>query len=236
MRMRWKDDNSLMRIFLICGFFLLAGCSAYVPMGEYKMKDSPKTELVVCPNNKFQFVLDYQNPYINAHIIPEQYYFRTDGTWKILGRDLVLNSTDDSMQYKLSKVTVMDGVEKDSSYYTFYDIFNERIPILKVKHADGYIEEMNDSLQYSMPRNSKDTLQFYFFGYKPVTLYSSGESGKDYIVFVMPEYRPAWIKDMHLRIKKIRKHGTRTVTLNWNYMQERLKQETNKKYASPPMF
>src|ERR1017187_1317299 len=157
MQMPWRDKFFSMRLLLFAILFSLAGCTAYVPFGNYKMKDAPKTELALNPYNKFQFILDYQNPYINAHTHPEQYYFRTDGTWEIKGRDLILNSTNDSLKYPLSHITITEGEERDSSYFAFYDIYNERIPILQVKHADGYLEEMNDSLQYSTAGNSKDT-------------------------------------------------------------------------------
>ncbi len=225
-----------MRVFFFVIFLPLAGCLPVLPAGTYTMKSSPKTALVINAGGSFQFILDYQNPYLGSHKYPEQYYFRTDGSWHMKGRTMILNSGNDSLQYDLYRVTLADNAKKDTSTYEFYDIYKDRIPILYVKSNNGKIDETNSSLQYFTHENAKDTLQFYFFGYKPVTIITSGEGQKDYQVFVFPEYRPGWIKDLKFRVKTRGNNKSRVITLNWKSLQEKLKKETNKEYSGPPMF
>jgi len=200
------------------------------------MKDLPKTALSLKYNQQFQFVFDYQNPYVTSHDHPEQYFFMTTGTWQQKGRYVILSSTRDSLDYKLYKVNVYKTHLKDSNYYEFSDVFNEPIPILYVQHSDGKIEYLNNAFDYYNAEHERDTLQFYFFGYRPVTIIQTEELGYQYTTLVLPEYRPGWIKNMKLRIKVYHNNRKRITTLNWNYLKKQLENETDKRYIGPPKF
>jgi hypothetical protein len=225
-----------MKLFVYAIFFSLAGCIPYVPVGTYRMKDLPKTALSLKYNQQFQFVLDYQDPYVTSHDHPEQYFFMTTGTWQQKGRNIILTSTHDSLDYKLYNVKVYKARFKDSDYYEFHDIFNELLPILYVKHSGGRIEYLNNAFDYCGTGNEPDTLQFYFFGYRPVSIIHTGELGYQFATVVFPEYRPGWINNMKLRIKVYHNNRKRITTLNWNYLKKQLQGETDKKYMGPPKF
>jgi hypothetical protein len=232
MQMLWRRKYSIMRLLIFAILFSLLGCFSFKPGGIYAMKNNPKTILLLNTGGNFQFILDYKNPYITEHTYPEQYYFQTYGTWKLKGRDLILNSGRDSVRYAPFYLISAQSWEKDSSRYMFIGLSQDTIPIVSVKSNIGRIQEMNNASAYSIKGVSKDTLQFYFFGYRPVTIISNVER-KDYKIRVVPEYRPAWLKDMKLRIKTYRTHGKRIVTLNWKYLEELLNNETDKKYSVP---
>jgi hypothetical protein len=213
-----------MRFLILAILFSLAGCEPFSPIGRYSIQDSPKTVLKIERDSSFSFVLDFQNPYPSTHVVPEEYYFRTDGTWVRKGKNLILNSGKDSLQYDLYRITSAINSKIDSSTYEFYDIFKDRIPIQAIQSGNGNMDDLDNVLQYSTNRIS-DTTRFYFFGYRPVTIVNSSKKWKDYRVYVMQEYRPNWIKNMKFRIKVHHSKKEDRITITWRYLEEQVKKQ-----------
>jgi hypothetical protein len=193
-------------------------------VGHYKMNHFPKSTLTLKSDNNFEFIQNYRNPYLHAFEHPDEYYFRTIGKWKRDGKIITLNSSSDSLIYPLYKIVVTDSIPNKKSYlendpaynlmtrnskttefcnYVFYDLYNDTVPILYVKTPLGDVARLHGSMKYfSWDKKNKDTLEFSFFGYRPVTIINSKNGETNYKIDLQPEFKPNWFKDTKLKVSR----------------------------------
>lgn len=161
--------------------------------GQYKMKHFPKSVLTIKSDTTFEFIQNYRNPYLLPFEHPDENYFRTTGHWTLQNNILTLNSTKDSLTYKLYDIVTSDTSKSKYCSYVFYDIYNDTVPILFVRTNEGDIARLHSSMEdFTYEKIEKDSLQFFFFGYRPLTIINAQNGKKDYRIYLQPEFRPNW--------------------------------------------
>ncbi len=173
-------------------------------VGKYKMHNFPKTILTLKSDTTFEFIQNYRNPYLHPFEHPDDIYFRTTGRWTLQKNYLFLYSTNDSLTYKLYNVVTSDTSKSELSNYVFYDIYNDVVPILYVMiNKTGPIARLHGSMgNFTYDKSKKENLQFFFFGYRPLTIMNSQNGETNYKVILQPEFRPNWFKGTKFKVKK----------------------------------
>jgi hypothetical protein len=173
--------------------------------GLYKMKHFPKSTLTIKSDTTFEFIQNYRNPYLHPFEHPDDNYFRTIGHWTLQNDILTLNSTKDSLTYKLYDVVTSDTGKSKFCSYVFYDIYKDTVPILFVRTKRGDISRLHGSMEdFSYDKNKQESLQFFFFGYRPLTIINSQNGETNYQVYLQPEFRPKWFVGTTFKAKKNR--------------------------------
>jgi len=172
-------------------------------VGLYKMKNFPKSILIIKSDTTFEFIKNYPNPYLLPFEHPEENYFLTTGSWTLKNNILSLYSTADSLTYSLYDIESSDTSQSKFCSYVFYDIFNDTVPILFVRTSKGDISRIHNTMKdFSYDKTKKDSLQFFFFGYRPLTIVNSQNGETNYKVFLQPEFRPNWFNDTKFKPTK----------------------------------
>jgi hypothetical protein len=173
-------------------------------VGKYKMDNFPKTILNLKSDTTFEFIQNYRNPYLLPFEHPDEVYFRTTGLWTLQNNFLFLNSTNDSLTYKLYDIVATDTSKSQLCNYVFYDIYNEIVPILYVMtKKNGPISRFHSSIEnFTYEKTEKENLQFFFFGYRPFTIMNSQNGETNYKIFLQPEFRPSWFKGTKFKVKR----------------------------------
>ena len=162
-------------------------------VGLYKMNHFPKSVLTIKSDTTFEFIQNYRNPYLHPFEHPKENYFRTTGHWTLKNDILTLNSIKDSLTYKLYEIVTSDTSKSEYCSYVFYDIYNDTVPILFVRTNSGDISQLHSSMEYfTYEKNKRESLQFFFFGYRPLTIFNSQNGETNYKVYLQPEFRPNW--------------------------------------------
>ena len=173
--------------------------------GLYKMKHFPKSTLTIKSDTTFEFIQNYRNPYLHPFEHPDDIYFRTTGHWILENNILTLNSTKDSLTYNLYDIVTSDTSKSKCCSYVFYDIYNDIVPILFVRTNKGDIAQFHSSMKdFTYDETEKDSLQFFFFGYRPVTIINSQNGETNYKVYLQPEFKPNWFVATKFRARKNR--------------------------------
>ena len=175
-------------------------------VGLYKMKHFPKSTLTIKSDTTFEFIQNYRNPYLHPFEHPADNYFRTTGHWTLQNGILTLNSTKDSLTYKLYDIVASDTSESKYCSYVFYDIYHDTVPILFVRTKDkGDIMRMHGSMKgFTYDKTIHESLQFFFFGYRPLTIINSQYGETNYKVYLQPEFRPNWFIETKFKATKNR--------------------------------
>jgi len=186
-------------MFLI--FFTSCKVTETSIVGEYAMKHFPKATLTLKSDNTFEFISNYHNPYLLPFEHPDEKYFRTTGQWKLNDKTIILNSIKDSLTYPLYNIETTDKSSSGNCNYVFYDTYNDTVPILFVRTNDGDVARFHSSMEdFSWKSSKKDTLQFFFFGYNPLTIINSQNGEKNYKINLQPEFRPNWFKEAEFKV------------------------------------
>ncbi len=160
-------------------------------VGQYKMNHFSKSTLTIKSDTTFEFIQIYRNPYLHPFQHPEDNYFRTTGHWSFQNNILTLNSTNDSLTYKLYDIVTSDTSEAKYCSYVFYDIYNDTVPILFVRTNKGDLSRLHGSSEdFTYDKTKRESLQFFFFGYRPLTIINSQNGETNYKVNLQPEFRP----------------------------------------------
>lgn len=174
-------------------------------VGQYKKEHFPKSVLTIKPDTTFEFIQNYRNPYLHPFEHPEENYFRTTGEWALQNDILTLNSTKDSFAYKLYNIVSSDTGSSGYCSYVFYDIYNDTVPILFVRTHKGDISQLHSSMQdFTYDKTKHESLQFFFFGYRPLTIINSQNAETNYNVYLYPEFRPNYFINTTFKVKKNR--------------------------------
>jgi hypothetical protein len=174
--------------------------------GLYKMKHFPNSTLTIKSDTTFEFIQNYRNPYLHPFEHPDDKCLRTTGHWTFKNDILTLNSTKDSLTYKLYDIVTSDTGKSKYCSYVFYDIYNDTVPILFVRtKGKGDIMRMHGSMEdFTYDKTIHESLQFFFFGYRPLTIINSQNGETNYKVYLQPEFRPNWFIETKFKATKNR--------------------------------
>lgn len=174
-------------------------------LGIYALEKFPKTTLLIKSDNTFEFYKNNPNPYLHPFDHPSENYCITKGSWeKPTGNLLVLTSQSDSLVYPLFEIRSVPPRQENLSYFTFFDNFNDTVRLLYTELSNG--ELMGRSHGTSpfafLDLRQRDTLEFHFYGYRPVKYISGEKKNRDYFITLKPEFQPNFFIGTKFRVKK----------------------------------
>ena len=174
-------------------------------LGEYQLKNFPKSTLTVNSDGTFTFVKINPNPYLHPFEHPDEYYFKTRGIWNLGGNIIKLLGTSDSLTYPISEIVERTLINDTTSTFEFQDEYNDPVPILFVQYSDSSsIAAFHRSLgpTFSNPFPERDTLTFYFYGYRPWNFISTDNLNEKIKVRLVPEFRPNYFDSLYLKVRR----------------------------------
>lgn len=174
-------------------------------IGLYKLDRIPKTTLKINADKTFEFSRNNRNPYLYSSDHPDEYYINTKGTWLTLDKKTIsLTSQSDTLAYPLVSVETLPAKNKDRSYFTFFDTYGDTVKILYVHLNDnGIVAAMHGSMDfYTMDLASRDTLVFYFYGYRPYTFINGQKLNQDFNILLKPAFQPNFFQETVFKIKR----------------------------------
>lgn len=188
-------------------FILISSCKVTEKdmIGLYKLDRFPKTTLKINTDKTFEFSKNNRNPYLHPFDHPEEYYAKTKGTWQTVDEKTIsLTSQSDTLIYPLVSLQTYPARDKNWSYFTFYDTYGDTVKVLYVQYIDSAISAaMHRSMDYfTEDLTKRDTLEFYFYGYRPYTLISGQKVNQDYKFVLKPSFQPNFFVGTEFRIKR----------------------------------
>jgi hypothetical protein len=151
---------------------LLAGCrvSEQTIAGTYRLRVPSKTMLVLNKDKTFEFVKNFSEP--GPLFFPDstEMNFRTRGKWMLNEQgQLVLNSEGHG---KHGSILLKDSVVHNTSLtsLSFWDSYGDPITIRFIKFLPDKMKfyRGNTISFFKEDFAGKDTLEFHFYGYRPV--------------------------------------------------------------------
>jgi hypothetical protein len=173
-------------------------------IGTYSLKNYPKTILKLNNDKSFEFIKNISNPYLHPFEHTDEYFFKTSGTWIFSNNNKIsITSISDSIKYDLVKISTQKPRQLDRSYFTFFDSYGDTIPILYAQYSDSTVTmKMHGSMSnYWEDLTKRDTLQFYFYGYRPYTIINNFNENRDFNIILIPEFRPSYFKNAEFALK-----------------------------------
>ena len=209
-------------------FFFIFSCKVTEKdiIGFYKLDGFPKTTLKINSDKTFEFSKNNRNPYLHPFDHPDEYYSDTKGIWQTVNKKAIsLTSQSDSLIYPLTTFQTYPARGEKSSYFTFYDPYNDTVKVLYVKYRDSSIAAaMHRSMDYfTEDLTKRDTLEFHFYGYRPYIFISGQKLNKDYKITLKPTFQPNFFKGVEFRVKRkqlvdIKRKGKFKMTKSGNKM------------------
>lgn len=211
------------RLLIIGIIFLgLISCKPTDIIGRYELQHFPRTTIELRKDGTFEFTKINPNPYLHAFEHPDEYYFITTGTWTVTRNKLTLNSNTDSLtstepeiiesKEDLTKVDTSKNLFGEMwtprSYwtFTFYDMFGDTVNVLIGKSPDNSeifrSHQSMKSLLWSTVWN--DTLEFYFYGYRPFKYIRTDKIRRIVRVKLYPDKVGGIFKDRQFVIRRNR--------------------------------
>ena len=215
--------------FLISGLMIgLASCKLTNFVGRYELRHSSKTSMEVKNDGTFEFTQINPNPYLHPFEHPDEYYFTTFGTWTAEKKTLTFNSFKDSIADRQPEIIFSKEItrpidkprpspmflDSDGSRFTFYDIFGDTVNILFVQSPDSNrYSALHRTMELAdWPASYADTVEFYFYGYKPFTFIRTDKVRREIGIKLYPEYRYSVFNDIVFRVTR-RKIKRNRITL-----------------------
>lgn len=197
--------SSTTKTFLIF-FILLTACrvNEQAVIGRYQLKNFPKSTLTIEEGGTFEVVKINPNPYLHPFEHPDQYYFKTRGTWNLVGNIIELRGTSDSITYPISEIIERTEISDTTSTFEFQDDHGDPVSILFVQYPDSLIvAKMHEPIGpiYTDLHNEYDTLSFFFYGYRPWKYVKSKELKEHIKIKLTPEFRPDYFDNLNLKAK-----------------------------------
>src|SRR5258705_10768240 len=133
--MRYLITQKIMKFRLILPFtFLIGNCTntnndssketkstSNNIEGTYVSLTDPRTKLTLKENNEFEYIR------INSRNKIDEWFFRTKGTWKLDSKNLILNSTKDSVSAETVNVKKEQAKDSNMSKFHFFDVYNDTV-------------------------------------------------------------------------------------------------------------
>jgi len=188
--------------------------------GLYTLDGFPKTTLKINSDKTFEFSKNNRNPYLLPFDHPDEYFSNTKGIWRRVDKKTIsLTSQSDTLVYPLVSSRTNTAKNKDWSNFTFYDTYGDTVKILYVQYSDSTISAaMHRSMNYfTEDLTKRDTLEFYFYGYRPYTFISGQKINQDYSINLKPYFQPNFFlrtefKIKHKRLIDIKRKGKFSLT------------------------
>ena len=186
--------------------FLISSCKVTEKniTGLYGLDRFPKTTLKINSDKTFEFSKNNRNPYLLPFDHQDEYFSKTKGTWQRVDKKTIsLTSQSDTIVYALFSLRANPAKNKDWSSFTFYDTFGDTVKILYVQYSDSTISAaMHRSMDYfTEDLTKRDTLEFYFYGYRPYTFISGQKINQDYTINLKPSFQPNFFLGTEFKIK-----------------------------------
>lgn len=173
-------------------------------IGSYELKNFPKSTLTIEQDGTFEFVKINPNPYLHPFEHPDEYYFKTRGTWNLGGNIIELQGSSDSLTYQISEIVERTEISDTTSTFEFQDEYEDPVSILFVQYSDSSsIAALHRSLgpTFSNPFPERDTLTFYFYGYRPWNFIRTEDINELLKVKLKPEFRPNFFDSLYLKVR-----------------------------------
>ena len=173
----------------------------------YSLKNFPNTTIQLKKDGTFKFYSFHPNPYLHPFDHPDEYYFYTSGNWYLSHfKEIYLTSYSDSLEYSLYKIAEVEPKNDTLSYYTFFNKFEDTIPILYVQYPDSSVTMR---LHGTMPNywedfQKADSIEFHFYGYPPFTAIKEWHTNKDFNITLIPIYLPGYFDQSIFRYRRNR--------------------------------
>lgn len=153
--------------------FLIVSCKVTEKniTGTYRLKDVPKTKLVLHKNNTFSFTKNFAQP--GPAFFPDstEMNFQTTGHWQLTKNGLLLLNSFPAMSTG-NHAAMADSVQYNSSItsFSFWDSYGDPVPIRFIKFLPAKIKfHRGNSISFFIEDfNPRDTMEFHFYGYAPV--------------------------------------------------------------------
>jgi len=174
-------------------------------IGKYHLNKFPKTTIQIKQDKSFEFVKNNPNPYLHPFEHPEENYFITKGTWEIADKNkIILNSQNDSLTYPLGEVKKEKAKNQSTSDFIFLDTDGDIVKILYVQYPSGEVSmAFHSSMSsFSQDLTKKDSLEFYFYGYRHFTFIGEERENADYTIKLTPEFKPNYFLQTEFVFRK----------------------------------
>lgn len=164
---------------------LLSSCKSGDYVGRYQLRHYPKTTFELKNDGTFEFTQINPNPYLHPLDHPDEYFFKTNGTWTVKDKQLIVTSFNEATTVR--KPELIDSaqvVKKGEGEYrtqnfstvTFYDVFGDTVNVLYGQFPDSStVQLLHRSMRFfEWPNLSEkefqvsDTIEFHFYGYEPL--------------------------------------------------------------------
>ena len=192
-------------VIAILSIILIAACKVTEDdfVGMYHSKGFPKVTLAINPDNTFEKIIIYGNPFLYGNDSPEYYFYRTSGDWQLSDNRLILNSISDTLDSRPEVQKSINAGQPDVSQYVFFDVYGDTIPINQVKTPKGYLHSFAGRMsncEYTASKN--DSLDFEFFGSPHYISVSESDTGYIYTVKLKPHFLPEYFRNSEFKIKR----------------------------------
>lgn len=163
---------SLKTILTFLLFFLTVSCKVTENniTGTYRLKEVPKTKLLLHKDNTFSFTKNFAQP--GPAFFPDstEMNFQTAGSWQLTKKGLLLLNSFPAATG--NNDTITDSVQYNTSItsFSFWDSYGDPVPIRFIKFLPAKIKfHRGNSISFFIEDfNPKDTMEFHFYGYAPV--------------------------------------------------------------------
>ena len=173
-------------------------------VGRYELKNFPKSTLTIEKDGTFEFVRINPNPYLHPFEHPDEYYFKTRGTWNLGGNIIKLRGSSDSVTNPIAEIIERTEVSDTTTTFEFQDEYEDPVSILFVQYSDSLsIMALHRSLgpTFTNPFPERDTLTFYFYGYRPWSFTRTEETNENIKVKLKPEFKPDYFDSLYLMVR-----------------------------------
>ncbi len=185
---------------------MLFGCKVNkeTVIGSYQLKNFPKSTLSISKDGTYTFTKINPNPYLHSFEHPDEYYFKTTGTWNLGGNIMKFKGATDSLEYELAELITKTVSTDPHSTFKFQDEDFDPVNILFVRYPDSTtVFNFHRSLGpiYYDEFPERDTLTFLFYGYRPWTYVRTDSGNLKYLIQLLPEYKPNYFDSLYLKVK-----------------------------------
>lgn len=184
-------------ILFIASSIIITSCSKTIKSisGTYVLDEVSKTRLILNSNRSFIFIKINENPYLFPSDHINQRFFITNGQWDLLGKQIILSSSKDSLIYDLVKIVYDTTQNLRYSKFNFFDIYEDSIGSGPIMYPDSSLlitgaEGKNEFYSFCEDMTRINSLEFTFYGYGPWNYVPKDSFHHNLIVHFIPVFKP----------------------------------------------
>jgi hypothetical protein len=184
--------------------------------GTYRLKQYPKTRLILNSDKTFEFTKNLPKPGVTVFPDSTDLNFRTTGSWQMNKKNkLLLNSFPERPTDH--PVAITDTLTRNTSIssISFWDAYDDPAPIRFIKFPNNRIKLRfgNSIYFFTEDFNKKDMLEFHFYGYSPYTWPGrsyNNDNNNHYKITLNEPDRQGFFKNVIFTVKRNKIISTRS--------------------------